>query len=155
MSEGSNSTNPNTGVHVPFSLILLGMVVIASLVFGWKVFVGFAVLVLIAALLSIWLAKRDQSQMISEKKTTDSECSELDNENLYYDDRAYCLKCGSESFTVEIGATTPEEIRRFASEAEGWRENPEALKGWMPPGIYCPKGCFAVHITPMLDSSRS
>jgi hypothetical protein len=63
-----------------------------------------------------------------------------------------CPECGSTLFVVEVGVTRTEEIIAFAANAEGWKENPEALAGWMPPGVYCPGGCYAIHATPAPDA---
>lgn len=57
----------------------------------------------------------------------------------------WCEKCGATLFNIIPGKTTQQEIIEFARAAVGWQENPDALDGWMPPGIYCPNGCVAIH----------
>jgi hypothetical protein len=52
-----------------------------------------------------------------------------------------CPRCGSPVFHAVPGRTTPEEIRAFARLA-GWKE--VERDGWVHPGCYCLRGCFAV-----------
>ena len=60
-----------------------------------------------------------------------------------------CPNCCSTLFSVKPGVTTAAEIVAFAMTAKGWRDNPEAIDGWMPPGVYCANGCYAIHATPI------
>ncbi len=57
-----------------------------------------------------------------------------------------CEICGEILFNVVPGRTMAGEIAKFALKAPGWNENPDALAGWMPPGLYCPNGHVNIHI---------
>lgn len=52
-----------------------------------------------------------------------------------------CPRCGSPVLHAVPGRTTVEEIRGFARLA-GWVEIER--DGWVHPGCYCPRDCFAV-----------
>lgn len=56
----------------------------------------------------------------------------------------YCLACNEKVLRITPGKTSAMEIGAFASHSVVWSENPEALKGWMHPGIYCPNGCVTI-----------
>lgn len=68
-----------------------------------------------------------------------------EHQNGISPDGKTCLNCGENLFKVVPGVTTQEEIINFAKDADGWQENPEALEGWMPSGIFCKNGCVAIH----------
>ena len=44
--------------------------------------------------------------------------------------------------------TTKTQIMAFAQNAKGWQENPQAWQAICHRGIYCRKGCCAIHTTP-------
>lgn len=60
-----------------------------------------------------------------------------------------CVSCESTIFMIVPGKTSKQEISQFAKASQAWKENPDALAGYMHPGIYCPKGCFSI----LLESS--
>ncbi len=57
-----------------------------------------------------------------------------------------CEKCSAKLFKVVPLKTTQQEIIEFARKTVGWRDNPDALEGWMPSGVYCPNGCVNIHV---------
>ncbi len=71
-----------------------------------------------------------------------------DDRSWPLDPRGRCRACGERAFRCVPGRTTAEEIRAFARGAVGWKDNPEALEGWMPAGLYCPCGHVAIPATP-------
>lgn len=132
-------------------------VIILTYFLGWVVLVVFVGLMLLAWLFAYFDDKRYSGVSAGFKSIQNS--MPLDEETFdaeeYFDERGNCQQCGCEPFSVESGVTTPQEIIDFARNTEGWKDNPDALQGWMPPGIYCPNGCFNLHVTPAVSVEHS
>ena len=122
---------------------IIACIIALSYFFGWIVPV---VLVILVGLFSLFV-------YFYEKNHPPIKPYHVSNgENIYselLDTKGHCKKCGSTLFYVEPDITTAQEIIDFARLADGWKDNPDALAGWMPPGVYCPKGCFDIHTTPI------
>jgi hypothetical protein len=67
-------------------------------------------------------------------------------EDLISDDGT-CKKCGGALLNVIPGITSHLEIIAFAKNSPAWRDNPDAVSGWMPSGIFCPDGCAPFMLT--------
>lgn len=152
MRDDENADTPSNqgGTTIPFMYFVYVGVIVLTYFFGWIVLAIFIAL-LVAAWLFAWFDDKRYASTDTKLVGTLTEypaAPDSDGEYKYIDEHRCCLKCGSKMFTVEYGVTTAEEIIAFASHAADWKENPEAVAGWMPPGIYCPLGCFAIHTTP-------
>jgi hypothetical protein len=141
--DGNTNWDPTRSVTVPIFYFILAGVAVLTWFFGWWVLAGFVGL-WAAAWLFAWYSDRRHAQTRQPELPVSGQPGDG-----YADAQGSCLKCGGTLFRVEPGKTSMQEIIAFAGTAEGWRENPEALAGWMPPGIYCQQGCVAIHVTPI------
>jgi hypothetical protein len=139
----SRESAKGTAVHV-FYFILVGVLVL-SYFLGWIVVAIFAVLWMLAWVLAWWDDRRQIHLPVVDEFGAPGADREADP---HVDADGRCRHCGNTGFAVTPGVTTAEAIRSFAAKAPGWKDNPEALAGWMPPGLYCPNGCFSLHVTP-------
>lgn len=126
--------------------LVYAVVAALALFWTWKVLIAFAILWLAAMLFSYVDDRRHRTPIADSAAEPPAgySCSPTSEER----EACHCPHCGGELFSVNPGVTTKAEIVSFARQAEGWQTNPDALEGWMPPGIYCLKGCTAIHSTP-------
>jgi hypothetical protein len=133
---------PGNGGFTLYPMYLVYAVVAALAIFWtWKVLIAFAILWGAAILLAMFDDRRHQK--LANQPSPEPLAPPIPDHQP-----PSCPLCGSELFVVEPGATTAQEIIAFALQAESWSTNHEALAGWMPPGAYCAKGCYAIHATP-------
>lgn len=121
------------------------LVVVLFFIWGWPVLAVFAVLMLAFATFAYYDDRLQQAKVDSPDAAIHPT---PDPDEQAAEGGKNCPVCGSALFIVEPGVTNAEEIQEFVRKAEGWQDNPEALAGWMPPGVYCPKGCYVIHTTP-------
>lgn len=118
-----------------------------ALAWDWRVLIGFAVL-----MTGAWIFARfdDKRHQAAEQRDDDEVGDHATGEMSPVEpETELCPRCNAPLFGVRIGVTTAAEIAAFAKNAVGWRDNPEAIAGWMPPGLYCANGCNALHATPI------
>ncbi len=123
---------------IPFGLIALIVVLLLFVVMGWRalyVLVAVVAIVVAGTYLYDWYGRRQSGATVEEPSD--------DPAPTYYVGNR-CATCDTKVFFVTPGETTAEEIVAFAQGAKGWSENPDALEGHMPPGVFCPNGCFSI-----------
>ncbi|MBD8526404.1 hypothetical protein [Pseudomarimonas arenosa] len=139
---------PRSGFHLsPIYLVFL-LFGLLALFWDWRALIGLAALLLVAKLLIAFENRRQASGLISGDVRPQQDGAGAGSAAESASALNACPSCGKPLFVVEPGRTTAAEIKAFASRAQGWCENPEAIAGWMPPGQYCANGCFAVHSSP-------
>lgn len=131
------------GFHLHPMYLVYVVAFLLALVWDWRALIGLALL-----MGAMWLLA-----FIDDRKcraVDEPEYSIAEGEREPHGEGVdACPKCRQRLFAVEAGVTTATEIASFATRTEGWRDNPEAIAGSMPPGRYCPNGCFAIHATPV------
>lgn len=152
----------NRGTSIPFIYFVYAGVIILTYFLGWIVI---AVFIGLLILMNVFAYFDDKKNALQETSFINTQSEDLKNpekseneeamDEDYLDAQGNCTQCGNKAFSVTPGQTTAAEIMAFASQADGWKENQEALAGWMPPGIYCPKGCLAIHITPEIEPNNT
>jgi len=144
--DGNINWDPTKSVTVPIFYFILAAAAVLTYFFGWWVLAIFVSFWAVAWLFAYLDDKRYAGNWSPSSPTADATPGTPDSCS---DAQGNCVKCGGKMFHVVVGVTSEQEIIEFASSAEGWRENPEALTGWMPPGAYCQQGCVAIHVTPI------
>ena len=135
------------GFHLHPMYIVYAVAAILALVWDWRVLIGLAVLMAAGWLFAYIDDKKHQT---AATKTNYVVCeNSVDGMSSEDVPPELCPQCHKPLFVVQPGVTTAEEIASFAKSAAGWRDNPEAVAGWMPSGRYCVNGCYAIHSTPI------
>ncbi|MCB1616161.1 MAG: hypothetical protein KDI30_09120 [Pseudomonadales bacterium] len=143
----SGKAPERTGIGVHFMYFVYAGVAVLCYVFGWVVLAVFLCLMTLAWLFAYFDDKKQGSTERGNPTVPDRSHSAVSGNSLI-DLNGKCPVCSGKLFVVEVGVTTKTQIMAFAQNAKGWQENPQALAGHMPPGIYCRKGCCAIHTTP-------
>jgi hypothetical protein len=149
---GSRNSELVRGWSFPFLLIILIAIVILFIFYGWIIILGVVVLFFGITLMVFIHDKVKEKFSGGDKQSSDYDKNygpDLNRKNSHplpgIDIKGKtCLTCGSGLFSVVTGETTREDIVEFARNSKAWRENPDALDGWMHPGLYCPNGCVSV-----------
>lgn len=143
--QGNTNWDPTKSITVPIFYFILVAVAVLTYFFGWWV---------LAVFLSLWVgawlfAWFDDRRQIGKGGAAPAGSATGSASDSFLDADGNCSKCGGKVFVVEPGVTTMQTIIDFACTTDGWQENPEAVAGWMPPGVYCPRGCLNLHVTPI------
>lgn len=137
------------GFHLHPMYIVYAIAALLALAWDWRVLIGLAVLMAAGWLFAYIDDKRHQTaETEHDYVVSEQSVDGISPENAPPE---LCQQCNTPLFTVQQEVTTAEEITSFAKTAAGWRDNPEAVAGWMPPGLYCVNGCYAIHSTPIPD----
>jgi hypothetical protein len=55
-----------------------------------------------------------------------------------------CEVCGAPLFHAIPHLTSRQDIIKFAKASKAYRNDKDALNGWIHPGTYCPNGCTEI-----------
>jgi hypothetical protein len=150
MNDGHDTNwDPTKSLTVPIFYFIIAGVIVLTYFFGWMVLAVFVALWAAAWLFAYFDDKRHAIGLVDSAEAPFTSYADITGTEPFSDVQGNCLKCGGRLFHVDPGATTAQEIIDFAGSAKGWEENAEALAGWMPPGVYCAKGCVAIPVTPI------
>ena len=136
------------GYSITFLLIILILVFASIFIFGW-ITVPMVLALFFGITLGVYVHDRIRDSKNKLPVTSDplkeyvENGDDLSSHGISSDGKT-CLTCGESLFSIVPGKTVQEEIINFAKKSRAWQENPDAVKGWMHPGLYCPNGCVSV-----------